>query len=53
MQLFEELVRLKTSGGWRDFVGGFLLRREAEVEEDVGPGAKLREDAGEGLGFRV
>ncbi|CDJ56236.1 lon protease, putative, partial [Eimeria maxima] len=44
-ELFEELVRLKTSGGWRDFVGGFLLRKEADVEEDMGPGARLREDA--------
>lgn len=51
--MFEELVRLKTSGGWRDFVGGFLLRKEADVEEDMGPGARLREDAGKGLEFKL
>ncbi|OEH76449.1 lon protease family protein [Cyclospora cayetanensis] len=45
-QLFEELVRLKTGGGWRDFVGGFLVKKEPLNEEDLEPGARLREDAG-------
>ena len=46
MQLFEALVRLKTGGGWRDFIGGFLIKNEPPNEEDIEPGARLREDAG-------